>query len=67
MPTHSTPVAITRYNPVARTVDTLNASGGVVSTRPYTAAENTAADAQAHSSQAGWDPVSVPALWALQP
>ena len=23
--------------------------------------------AQAHSSQAGWDPVSVPALWTLQP
>jgi len=47
VPTHSTPVAITRYNPVARTVDTLDAAGGIVSSRPYTAAENTAADAQA--------------------
>lgn len=23
--------------------------------------------AQAHTLQAGWDPVSVPALWTLQP
>lgn len=47
MPTYSTPESVAVYDPTTRTVTTYDEAGTVTSTRPYTAAENVAADAAA--------------------
>ena len=44
---HAQPEAVTKHDDATRTVTTYNAQGAVTSTRPYTAAENVAADAAA--------------------